>query len=94
METSFTGKKDAIRFGVIRGAYLVKVLTHMACHGCTVFAHILHLFKDCSPVFIRQGQKKIFDRSCSALSMIVTPLSFILWLPTPHHINLLEIYHI
>jgi len=94
METSFTGKKDAIRFGVIRGAYLIDPFTYMPCDGCTVLTHILHFFKDCSPVFIQQGQKKIFDRSCSALSVIVTPLSFILWLPTPHHINLLEIYHI
>ena len=94
METTFKGEKDVIRLSFIRGAYLIDTFTYMACHGCTVFAHILHLFKDCSPVFIRQSQKEISYRPCSARSVIVTPLSFILWLPTPHHINLLEIYHI
>ncbi len=78
MKTSFTSEKDAIRFCVIDGAYLINVMTQMAGYGCTVFAHILHFFKDCSSVFIGQGQKEIFYWSCSALSLIVTPLPFVL----------------
>jgi len=52
METSFTGEKDAIRFGVIGGAYLIDPLTYMPCDGCTVLTHILHFFKDGGSVFI------------------------------------------
>ena len=60
METSFTGKKDAIRFGVIGGAYLIDVLTHMACDGCTVFAHILHFFKDAARSSSGNARRKSF----------------------------------
>ena len=94
MKTSFASKKDAIRFCVIDGAYLINVMTQMACDGCTVFAHILHFFKDCSPVFMGQGQKEISYWSRSALSMIVAPLPLMTCLLTTHPIPPLELYHI
>ena len=52
METSFTGKKDAIRLSVIRGAYLIDPFTHITRDGRTVLAYILHFFKDSRSVFI------------------------------------------
>ena len=94
MKASFAGEKDAIRFGVIGGAYLINVLTYVACNRCTVFAYILHFFKHRGPIFIRQTQKEIFYRSYSACRAIVTPLPFMLWLLTAHHVPLLKIYHI
>jgi hypothetical protein len=56
MVTTFTGKKDAIRFRVIGGSHLIEVFTHMACYRCAMCAHILHFFQDGGPVFIRQSQ--------------------------------------
>ncbi len=74
LKTTFTGEKDAIRFGVIGGAYLIDTLTHMTRNGCTMLAYMLHFFKDSRSVFIRQSQKEISYRPCSARSVIVTPL--------------------
>jgi hypothetical protein len=76
MKASFAGEKDAIRFGVIGGAYLINVLTHVACDRCPVFAYVLHFFKHRGAVFIRQSQKEIFYRPCSARCLIIASLPF------------------
>jgi hypothetical protein len=52
MVTTFTGEKDAIRFGIIGGAYLIDTLTYMTRNGCTMLAYMLHFFKDSRSVFI------------------------------------------
>jgi hypothetical protein len=48
-------------------------LTHVACDRSPVFAYVLHFFKHRGAVFIRQSQKEIFYRPCSARRVIVTP---------------------
>ena len=78
MKTSFTRKKNTIRLHIIDSTNLIDVFVEVPCYRFAIFAYMFHLFKNCSSILVWQGKKEIFYGSRTALSLIVTPASFII----------------